>query len=227
MNLQAGTSDTSYFLSGMDNMPLTLLNLGPYPVGRPDFSGLTLTAQPSTSTIIPKSTMYPDVLHPDFQLRCKGLHTLLVTLQHLDIRSEIRDFYTALGTFILNIRPRSFIFYLVGMNGKPLLLPTTANLRGNGIVCHQCQGRLVLGPSGRIVHWRDWRAAMMNEIPDHFRTALLPMLMNGWEGLQRVEIRGVMKCFLVDMRRELSGRGIVLVGDGWEEEPVFTEASAA
>jgi len=200
-----------------------MLNLGPYPVGRPDFSGLTHTVQTSIKTILPKSTKYPDILHPAFQLRCKGLHTLSVTLQHLDLRSEIRDFYAALATFISNIRPRSFVFHLVGMNGKPLLQPISTNLRDNGIVCHRCQGRLVVGPGGHIIHWHNLSTGMTNITPEHFRTTLLPILMNGWEGLQSLEIRGVMKSLLMDMRKELSGRGVVLVGDGWEKDWVEEE----
>jgi hypothetical protein len=57
-----------------------------------------------------------------------------------------------------------------------------------------------------------------NIVPENFRDILLPVLVQGWEGLQRVELRGVMWNLLDDMRRELRGRGVVLVGDGWENE---------
>jgi hypothetical protein len=43
-------------------------------------------------------------------------------------------------------------------------------------------------------------------------------LEQGWDGLQKIEIRGVMNRLLVDVRRELSGSGVALAGDGWEEE---------
>ncbi|KAE9368283.1 hypothetical protein N431DRAFT_428127 [Stipitochalara longipes BDJ] len=218
VNLGA-TSDASYFLSGAGIMPLSVLNLGPYLAGRPDFSGLTHNANSSRSTIRSKSKKYPDILHPSFQLRCKGLHTLSVTLQHLDVRSEVRDFYAALATFILDIRPRSFIFNLVGMNGKPLLQPMSPLLRHKGDTCPHCHGAMVVGPNGALTHWHSLSTVTMtNVIPEHFQVELLPVLMTGWEGLQRVEVRGVMKMLLVDMRKELSGRGIMLAGDGWETE---------
>ncbi len=135
--------------------------------------------------------------------------------------SDIRYFYAALATFVLNIRPRSFIFHLVGMNGKSLLQPT-ASFTDHGHTCPNCRRRMVVGPNGALSHWHSLSAGTLtNVIPQHFKVGLLPVLMKGWDRLQRVEITGVLKLLLVDLRRELSEKGIelagALAGDGWEE----------
>jgi hypothetical protein len=54
-----------------------------------------------------------------------------------------------------------------------------------------------------------------NIIPKNFQRILLPVLSKGWEGLQRVEVRGVMKALLVEMRSELEEKGVDLTSDGW------------
>jgi hypothetical protein len=198
-------------------MPLSILKLGPYAVTRPDFSGLTRNATSSSSSSTkPRPKKYPDILHPYFLLRCKGLHTLSVTIQHLDTNSEIRDFYTSLVTFLLTIRPRSFIFNLVGMNGRPLPQPISARLRHKGDTCHRSHVAVAAAPGGSPVHISGLTAA--NVFPDNVQHFLLPLLEQGWDGLQKIEIRGVMNRLLVDVRRELSGSGVELAGDGWEEE---------
>jgi hypothetical protein len=66
---------------------------------------------------------------------------------------------------------------------------------------------------------------LANIIPETFEKLLLPVLRNGWDGLQRLEIKGVMKQILVDMRKDLIERRVVLVGDGWETD--FAEDSHA
>jgi hypothetical protein len=198
-------------------MPLSILKLGPYAVTLPDFSGLTRNATSSSSSSTkPRPKKYPDILHPYFLLRCKGLHTLSVTIQHLDTNSEVRDFYTSLATFLLTIRPRSFIFNLVGMNGRPLPQPMSARLRHKGDTCHRRHVAVAAVPGGSPVHISGLTAA--NVFPDNVQHFLLPLLEQGWDGLQKIEIRGVMNRLLVDVRRELSGSGVALAGDGWEEE---------
>jgi hypothetical protein len=60
--------------------------------------------------------------------------------------------------------------------------------------------------------------AQANIVPVQFRDILLPVLTQGWEGLLRLEIRGVMWSCLGNMGRELRERGVELAGDGWEHE---------
>jgi hypothetical protein len=55
-----------------------------------------------------------------------------------------------------------------------------------------------------------------NIIPKNFQRILLPVLSKGWEGFQRVEVRGVMKALLVEMRSELEEKGVDLTSDGWD-----------
>jgi hypothetical protein len=54
-----------------------------------------------------------------------------------------------------------------------------------------------------------------NIIPKNFQRILLPVLSKGWEGLQRVEVRGVMKALLGEMKSELEEKGVDLTSDGW------------
>jgi hypothetical protein len=69
---------------------------------------------------------------------------------------------------------------------------------------------------GGLVHVSELIAE--NVFPDHFHFFLLPLLEQGWHGLKKVEIRGIMGRLLLNMRSELRGRGVILAGDGWEEE---------
>lgn len=55
-----------------------------------------------------------------------------------------------------------------------------------------------------------------NIIPKNFQRILLPVLNKGWEGLQKVEVRGVMRALLVEMRSELEEKGVYLKSDGWD-----------
>jgi hypothetical protein len=57
-----------------------------------------------------------------------------------------------------------------------------------------------------------------NIIPKNFQRTLLPVLSKGWEGLQRVEVKGVMKALLVEMRLELEAKGVELTSDGWDHD---------
>lgn len=57
-----------------------------------------------------------------------------------------------------------------------------------------------------------------NIVPENFRDILLPVLIQGWDGLQRVELRGVMWSLLDEMRKALKERGVLSAGDGWQNE---------
>jgi hypothetical protein len=57
-----------------------------------------------------------------------------------------------------------------------------------------------------------------NIVPENFRDILLPVLIQGWNGLQRLELRGVMWTLLDETRKALKERGVVLEGDGWQNE---------
>ena len=50
-----------------------------------------------------------------------------------------------------------------------------------------------------------------------FKNILLPVLEEGWKGLQTVEIRGV-DWDLLNKLRALKEKSVVIVGDGWENE---------
>ena len=50
-----------------------------------------------------------------------------------------------------------------------------------------------------------------------FKNILLPVLKEGWKGLQTVEIRGV-DWDLLNKLRALKEKSVVIVGDGWENE---------
>lgn len=58
-----------------------------------------------------------------------------------------------------------------------------------------------------------------NIVPKNFRDILLPVLVQGWDGLKRVELRGVMWSLLDEMRTNLKVSGVELAGDGWEFSP--------
>ena len=199
-------------------MAISFLQLGPYAIARPDFSGLfTHPGRPSTSvSTAPRFINYPDILHPSFQLRCKGLHTLSVTIQHTETNSTVQDFYTSIAVFLLNIRPRSFVFSLIGVNGKPLPQPVSGHLQHEGPECPKCRRLRVIGTDGRLDHMnRISELTSANIIPKNFQRILLPVLSKGWEGLQRVEVRGVMKALLGEMKSELEEKGVDLTSDGW------------
>lgn len=229
MGIQGSTSNAHALLFGAGNAPLSFLQIGPYAVARPDPSGLTTRNASLSNSNDQNFKKYPDLLRPSFQLRCKNLHTLSVTIQHLDTlsdaRFEVRAFYTSLATFLLSIRPRSFIFNLVGMNGRPLPQPMSSpHVQHQSPSCPRCHGPMAADASGRLSHISGM--TMANVIPQLFQDILLPVLVKGWDGLQRVEIRGVMKRLLWEMKTELGGKGVVLAGDGWEEEWVNDDVMA-
>jgi hypothetical protein len=101
------------------------------------------------------------------------------------------------------------------MNGRPLAQPASAHLH-MGPPCNLCSKPRAANLMGQLSHISGtmWE----NIVPELFRDILLPVLTDGWEGLQRVEIRGVMKIILADMRKKLAEKGVVFDGDGWQYE---------
>jgi hypothetical protein len=221
---QRGSSHVASILSGTNKNTLSTLQLGPYPVERPDWSGLTVgdassSSSSSTRNKPPGYRKYPDILEPSFLLRCRNLHTLSVTIQHVKSREEIRDFCKSLSTFLFNIRPRSFVFNLVGMNGRSLPQRVSV-LRHPGDTC-RCNRPMAPDVFGTLQHIDRY---MLANVPENFGTILLPVLMKGWEGLKKVEIRGVMRTMLEDLRMELNARDVVLASDSWEEDLLLMSA---
>ena len=224
---QRGSSHVASILSGTSKNTVSTLQLGPYPVERPDWSGLTArdassSSSSSTPNKPPEYKKYHDIIEPSFMLRCRNLHTLSVIIQHVENREEIRDFCKSLSTFLLSIRPHSFIFDLVGMNGQSLPQRVSV-LRHPGGTCRRCSEPVAPDVYGRLQPIDKY---MLANIPENFRAILLPVLMKGWEGLQRVEIRGIMRTFLEDLRMELNARAVVLASDGWEEDLLLMSAKS-
>jgi hypothetical protein len=103
------------------------------------------------------------------------------------------------------------------MNGKPLPQPKSGHLQHEGPECPKCRRPRVIGTDGRLEHMNYISGlTSANIIPKNFQRILLPVLSKGWEGLQRVEVRGVMKALLGEIRSELEAKGVELTSDGWD-----------
>jgi hypothetical protein len=67
-------------------------------------------------------------------------------------------------------------------------------------------------------HWDPRRSKIdSSQHREWFKNILLPVLEEGWKGLQTVEIRGV-DWDLLSKLRTLREKSVTTVGDGWENE---------
>ena len=181
---QHGITNIPSLISSTSTTPLSTLYLGPY---RSTQDSLSIN---NNNSLPPK---YPNLADPSLLPRCKNLHTLSITLHpsnpEYDPSSE--DFYMSLAIFVSEVRPRSFVFKLVDDTYL-----TGMALKGLGSRNKTSMNRL-----------------QGNVFPEAFLGMLLPVLVGGWEGLKRVEVRGVEGVLLTEMGEKLGARGVLVVAD--------------
>jgi hypothetical protein len=220
---KSGCLGDSPILHGITKPPISILHLGPLGVwwpwmSPPQFGDMHLENPPSSKTL-------PNLLHPDLHSRCQSLHTLSLSFQFgkpkpfqfgnfksaASTSTNFEAFYTSLAAFLPDIRPRSLIFTFVGEDGEPKSQPSyryraieygKVRMRSRRHLSHSEPSK---SDKDSFQH-REW-----------FKNILLPVLEEGWKGLQTVEIRGV-DWDLLNKLCALREKGVILVGDGWENE---------